>query len=103
MFYLYCSKTTIQVSKTMTNRFINPDEVATKFGRSVSWLYKRYRELSHSQGFPQPIKTNGYNLQWSEAEVDVWFNQHISPRYRLNDNNPGSAYEKLLAANAVAL
>lgn len=87
----------------MQNRFINPEEVASRFSRSVSWLYKHYNELSQKQGFPRPLKNNGYNLQWSEAEVDVWFNSRISPQFRLNDNNPGAAYEKLLAANAAAL
>lgn len=87
----------------MQNRFINPQDVAFKFSRSVSWLYKHYRELSRSKGFPRPVKNNGYNLQWSEAEVNIWFNSHVSPQYRINDNNPGAAYEKLLAANAASL
>ena len=87
----------------MQNSFLNPDDVALRFRRSLSWFYKNYQKLNQEQGFPRPLKQNGYNLQWSEAEVNFWFDSHINPRYRTNDNNPGLAYEKLLAANAAAL
>lgn len=87
----------------MFNKLLNPEDVAARFSRSLSWFYKNYKMLSKKQGFPKPHKLNGYNLQWSEAEVDFWFNARISKEFRLNDNNVGVCYEKLLAANAQLL
>ena len=81
---------------------LEPEEVAAMFKRSVSWLYKNYKNLSQKKGFPKPVKLNGYNLQWSSHDVDYWFNTHINT-LSTNDNNVGTAYEKLLAANAALL
>lgn len=84
-------------------RMLNITDVAARLSRSASWLYKNHGKLHKENGFPSPIKLNGYNIQWNEAELDMWFNTHIHSRFRTNDNAPGSAYEKLLAANAAAL
>lgn len=81
---------------------LSPKEVAAMFKRSVSWLYKNYEILSAVKGFPRPIKLNGYNLQWSSKDVDIWFDLHINS-ISLNDNARSGCYEKLLAANATLL
>lgn len=81
---------------------LEPEEVAAMFKRSVSWLYKNYKLLSATKGFPRPVRLNGYNLQWSSKDVDIWFDMHINS-ISLNDNRVGGSYEKLLAANAALL
>lgn len=83
--------------------FLNIEEVASRFKRSSSWFYKNYKKLSDEKGFPRPIKLNGYNVQWSEVDVDFWFDTHINTSRQANDNNIGKCYEKLLAANAALL
>ena len=82
---------------------LEPEEVAEKLRRSLSWLYKYHTKLSKEKGFPKPVKINGYNLQWSAPDVDMWFNTHINTTSRTNDNIVGCSYEKLLAANASLL
>ena len=84
------------------SKFISIEEVAQRFHRSTSWLYKNYKRLNKEKKFPQPISLNGYNIQWSESDVDYWFDMHITA-CQANDNTVGSAYEKLLAANAAML
>lgn len=86
----------------MMSKFISIEEVAARFERSASWLYKNYKKLNQEKKFPKPISLNGYNLQWSEADVDYWFDTHIVS-YQANDNRVGSSYEKLLAANAAMM
>lgn len=84
------------------SNLLNPEEIAKRFNRSLSWFYKNYKRFEKERHFPKPIKFNGYNLQWSAYDVDLWFNTHIDC-YKLNDNHPGASYEKLLAANAALL
>lgn len=84
------------------SNFLTIEEVATRFKRSVSWLYKNYKKLNKEKKFPKPISLNGYNIQWSEQDVDYWFDTHITSR-QANDNKVGNSYERLLAANAAML
>ncbi len=85
------------------SEFLNIDEVAARFKRSRSWFYKNHKKLCKEQKFPQPLRLNGYNIQWSSADVDYWFDTHINTFHQANDNHLGSSYEKLLAMNAALL
>lgn len=81
-------------------KMLNIYEVAERFNRSASWLYQNHKKLHAKQGFPLPHKFNGYNVQWCDEEVQLWFDSQIKPEFKTNDNKTGVCYESLLAANA---
>ena len=85
------------------SEFLNIDEVAARFKRSRSWLYRNHKKLSKEKEFPKPVSLNGYNIQWSSSEVEYWFNMRLNSYHQANDNRLGSSYERLLAANAALL
>lgn len=85
------------------SNFLEIDEVAERFRRSVSWVYQNYKRLNKEKNFPLPHRLNGYNLLWIDKEVECWFDTQISGAYRLNDNQLKPCYDKLLAANAALL
>ena len=85
------------------SNFLEIEEIAKRFRRSVSWVYQNYKRLHKEKNFPLPHRLNGYNILWLDKEVDFWFNLQVDVVYRLKDKNSKPCYDKLLAANAAVL
>lgn len=76
------SSTSSTTSHAPSDPTLTVRETAKLIGRSADWLYRNWRHLHGTDGFPPPILSHsgkGGGLTWSRLQVYAWLDRELAP------------------------